>query len=125
MWADNAYVGLADWARNDLDLTFKVVIKPPNQVGFNVLPRRWIVERSLVLADARPPRLPRLRTAARTFRSPHRLGEHHTHTHDPKTDPSLESAGSATGAAGSLIPEAHHSSGSTPRLVLPILGSYR
>jgi transposase len=47
MFADNAYTGLADWARNDLDLTFKVVRKPPNQVGFKVLPRRWIVERSL------------------------------------------------------------------------------
>jgi hypothetical protein len=34
-------------ARNELDLTFKVVKKPPNQVGFKVLPRRWIVERSL------------------------------------------------------------------------------
>jgi len=47
MWADNGYTGLADWARNELDLTFKVVKKPPNQVGFKVLPRRWIVERSL------------------------------------------------------------------------------
>jgi hypothetical protein len=25
MCADNAYIGLTDWARNDLDLTFKVV----------------------------------------------------------------------------------------------------
>jgi transposase len=47
MWADNGYTGLADWARNELDLTFKVVKKLPNQVGFKVLPRRWIVERSL------------------------------------------------------------------------------
>ena len=47
MWADNAYTGLADWARNNLDPTFKVVKKAPNQVGFKVLPRRWIVERSL------------------------------------------------------------------------------
>ena len=47
MWADNAYTGLADWARNEIDLTFKVVKKPPNQVGFKVLPRRWIVERPL------------------------------------------------------------------------------
>ena len=47
MWADNACTGLAEWARNDLDPTFKVVKKPPNQVGFKVLPRRWIVERSL------------------------------------------------------------------------------
>jgi transposase len=47
MWADNAYTGLADWARDELHLTFKVVKKPPNQIGFKVLPRRWIVERSL------------------------------------------------------------------------------
>jgi transposase len=47
MWADNAYTGPTDWARNDLDLTFKVVKKPPNQIGFTVLPRRWIVERFL------------------------------------------------------------------------------
>ncbi|TWG20825.1 hypothetical protein FHX34_103354 [Actinoplanes teichomyceticus] len=39
MWADNAYTGLTDSTRNDLDLTFKVVKKPPNQIGFKVLPR--------------------------------------------------------------------------------------
>ncbi|AEV85289.1 putative transposase [Actinoplanes sp. SE50] len=39
MWADNAYTGLADRARNDLNLTFKVVNRPPNRVGFKVLPR--------------------------------------------------------------------------------------
>ena len=38
MWADNACTGLADWARNNLDLTFKVVKKPPNQVGLEVGP---------------------------------------------------------------------------------------
>lgn len=27
-------------------LTFNIVKKPPNQIGFKVLPRRWIVERS-------------------------------------------------------------------------------
>ena len=47
MWADNAYTGLPDWARAELHLTFKIVKKPPGQVGFKVLPRRWIVERSL------------------------------------------------------------------------------
>lgn len=47
MWADNAYTGLTDWAHDDLDLTFKIVKKPATQIGFRVLPRRWIVERSL------------------------------------------------------------------------------
>jgi transposase len=47
MWADNGYTGLPIWARDELNLTFKIVKKPPDQVGFKVLPRRWIVERSL------------------------------------------------------------------------------
>jgi transposase len=66
MWADNAYTGLANWARNDLDLTFKVVKKPPNQVGFKVLPRRWIVERPLSW----------LMSARRNARDYERLPEH-------------------------------------------------
>lgn len=42
-----AYAGLPDWARRFLHLTVNIVKKSANQVGFNVLPRRWIVERSI------------------------------------------------------------------------------
>jgi transposase len=47
-WADSAYSGtLVGWARDFLDLTIKIVSRPPGQRGFVVLPRRWVVERTL------------------------------------------------------------------------------
>ncbi|QMU78394.1 transposase [Streptacidiphilus sp. PB12-B1b] len=36
-----------DWARKYLSLTVKTVKRPPGQVGFKVLPKRWVVERTL------------------------------------------------------------------------------
>ena len=51
MWADNAYTGLTDWARNELDLTFKVVKTPFNRPGFDVIFLfRHVVSGSLTLA---------------------------------------------------------------------------
>jgi transposase len=48
VWADSAYAGtLVTWAKTQLDLTIKTVRRPPNTSGFIVLPRRWVVERSL------------------------------------------------------------------------------
>ncbi|MFE2164082.1 transposase [Streptomyces sp. NPDC059447] len=48
VWADSAYAGkLVTWAHKYLDLTVKAVSRPKNVVGFVVLPRRWVVERSL------------------------------------------------------------------------------
>lgn len=48
VWADSAYGGqLVHWAKKWLGLTLKTVNRPKNQVGFVVLPRRWVVERSL------------------------------------------------------------------------------
>jgi transposase len=48
VWADSAYSGeLVAWAKRFLNLTIKVVARPPNAPGFVVLPRRWVVERSL------------------------------------------------------------------------------
>lgn len=48
VWADSAYAGvLVTWAQQFLHLTLTVVSRPPGQAGFVVLPRRWIVERSL------------------------------------------------------------------------------
>lgn len=49
VWADSAYAGaLVTWAKTFLGLTIKTVSRPRNAVGFVVLPRRWVVERSLV-----------------------------------------------------------------------------
>ena len=48
VWADQGYSGeLVTWARDKLGLLLRISKKPPGQVGFKVLPRRWIVERSL------------------------------------------------------------------------------
>jgi transposase len=47
-WADSAYGGaLVAWARDFLDLTIKIVSRPSGQSGFVVLPKRWVVERTL------------------------------------------------------------------------------
>lgn len=43
-----AYAGkLVDWAKQHLNLAVKPVSRPKDASGFVVLPRRWVVERSL------------------------------------------------------------------------------
>ena len=36
-----------EWVREKLDALLEVVSRPPQQKGFHVLPRRWVVERTL------------------------------------------------------------------------------
>ena len=46
--ADAVYAGtLQPWAATYLKLTVEIVKRPPNQHTFEVLPRRWVVERTL------------------------------------------------------------------------------
>jgi transposase len=48
VWADSIYGGtLTDWAKSFLNLTIKTVSRPEGARGFVLLPRRWVVERSL------------------------------------------------------------------------------
>ncbi len=48
VWADGGYAGrLVDWARRVLRVGLEIVRKPADQNGFAVLPRRWVVERTL------------------------------------------------------------------------------
>lgn len=48
LWADSGYTGtLLGWARSLFDLTIEIVAKLAGQTSFVVLPRRWVVERSL------------------------------------------------------------------------------
>ncbi|MFF0191315.1 IS5 family transposase [Streptomyces sp. NPDC005244] len=47
VWADGGYTGhLADWTAQHLGLVLDVVRRPDDVSGFQVLPRRWVVERS-------------------------------------------------------------------------------
>ncbi|MEU0844060.1 IS5 family transposase [Streptomyces sp. NPDC005962] len=48
VWADGGYAGqLLGWARDHLRLTLTIVKRSDDTAGFVVLPRRWVVERSL------------------------------------------------------------------------------
>lgn len=48
IWADGAYAGqLVEWVREHLDALLEIVSRDPAHKGFQVLPRRWVVERTL------------------------------------------------------------------------------
>jgi putative transposase len=47
IWADQGYRGdIAEWVKDEYGLTLQIVEKEPDQQGFKVLPRRWVVERT-------------------------------------------------------------------------------
>jgi putative transposase len=67
-WADKAYDGdWRHWAARDLGVTVEVVLQPKDQQGFQVLPRRWVVERTHAWITRR-------RRCARDYE---RLPQHH------------------------------------------------
>ena len=48
VWADSAYAGaLVDWAKQHVNTTMEIVKRSDAHRGFVVLPRRWVVERTL------------------------------------------------------------------------------
>jgi transposase len=48
VWADGGYAGkLVEWAKQTARLVLEIVRKPKGQRTFEVLPRRWVVERTL------------------------------------------------------------------------------
>jgi len=66
-WADSGYSGaLVDYAAR-LGVTVQIVAKLAGQIGFHVLPRRWVVERTLSWISR----------CRRTVRDYERLPEHH------------------------------------------------
>jgi putative transposase len=47
LWADGGYAGsLIEWVSEHLDAVLEIVARQPGQIGFQVLPKRWIVERT-------------------------------------------------------------------------------
>jgi putative transposase len=47
-WADQSYRGdLIEWAAKVLGITIEIVTRSADQVGFQVQPRRWVVERTI------------------------------------------------------------------------------
>jgi Transposase and inactivated derivatives len=48
VFADSGFAGtFVEWAKSILNTTVEVVRKKPGQTGFAVLPKRWVVERTL------------------------------------------------------------------------------
>lgn len=48
VWADGGYQGeLEDWVATHYKYALEIVKRPKGTVGFKVLPRRWVVERTL------------------------------------------------------------------------------
>lgn len=48
VWADGGFAGrLVNWAAEKLQLTLEIVKRTDDTSGFVVLPRRWVVERTL------------------------------------------------------------------------------
>ncbi len=67
-WADGIYAGkLVAWAMKALKLTLEIVRRPDDLHTFKVLPRRWVVERTLAW----------ITRCRRTVRDYERLPEHH------------------------------------------------
>jgi len=47
VWADGQYTGwLIDWAWETLGICIEIVLRSDDVSGFEVLPRRWVVERT-------------------------------------------------------------------------------
>jgi putative transposase len=68
LWADGGYSGqLVSWASHTLGLAVEIVRKVAGQVGFQVLPRRWVVERTFAWINR----------CRRTVRDYERLPAHH------------------------------------------------
>jgi hypothetical protein len=45
IWADSAYAGwLVEWCRAEYGWRLEIVSKSPDQQGFVVQPRRWVVD---------------------------------------------------------------------------------
>jgi transposase len=67
-WADGGYAGkLVTWAKTRIKLTLQIVKRPDDLHTFKVLPRRWVVERTLSWITRH----------RRTVRDYERLAAHH------------------------------------------------
>jgi transposase len=70
-WADGGYAGrLVTWSKTALKLTLEIVKRPDDLHAFEVLPRRWVVERTLAWITRH----------RRTVRDYERLPAHHETT---------------------------------------------
>ena len=107
--ADLAYADtLVDWAKSFLHLTIKTVSRPKDAKRFAVLPRRWVVERSLAWLlharrnvrdyETRPEHSEAMLTLAATTLMTRRLIRPSVQPNaaPPRPQPALQTAGGAS-----------------------------
>jgi putative transposase len=46
IWADGAYEDIIAWVKQQFGWRLEIVRRPPDTKGFQILPRRWVVERT-------------------------------------------------------------------------------
>jgi putative transposase len=46
IWADGAYENIIVWVKQQFGWKLEIVRRPPDAKGFQILPRRWVVERT-------------------------------------------------------------------------------
>jgi transposase len=115
VWADGGYAGeLVAWARRKLRLTLQIVKRRDDVRGFVVLPRRWVVERTLAWIfqrrrcvrdyerlpePAREPRLDDRRVAAGCLHHGRVLGDQPVEDRPPEERPGRAGAAGCPSAA--------------------------
>ena len=87
MWADGGYAGkLVTWAKTRLRLTLQIVKRGDDLHIFKVLPRRWVVERTLAWITRHRRTVRDYERLAAQPRNLRLLG--HDHRYDPPPAPS-------------------------------------
>ena len=84
IWADAVYTGKPNTWAAAMKMTLQIVPRR-NPHAFEVLPRRWVVERTFALDQQAPPHRPRLRAAPGQPRSHDLVG--HDRPHGMPPDP--------------------------------------
>ena len=47
IWADSGYIGpFVDWVKEQLDIDVEIIKRTDDLKGFQIVPRRWVVERT-------------------------------------------------------------------------------
>ena len=84
-WADRGYAGkLVTWATSALKLTVQIVKRADDLHTFKVLPRRWVVERTLAWITRHRRTVREVRAPDRPPRDLHLLGPDHHHDPPPR-----------------------------------------
>ena len=100
VWTDGGYAGkLVDWAKTTTNIVVRTVKRPDGASGFVVLPRRWVVERTLAWITNHQ------RCVRDYERLPPASRGHGPLEHGPRDQSTPHQIGSGTASRSALTPE--------------------